>query len=161
MILRERRIVDLSGVLLQLAGEVGPATDSFRLYRETLERARMQHELKVAAEIQRALLPHTHYTCATFDLVAASVPCRAIGGDFFDYFEFSNGTFAFALGDVAGKGPPAALLSAMLQGIFAACVHLGDTPAQTVERVNNALVRRAIESRFATGIYAVLSCDGS
>ena len=160
LILREQRILDLSGVLLQLAGEVGPATDSFRLYRETLEKARMQHELKIAAEIQRALLPRTNYSCPTFDLVAASVPCRAIGGDFFDYFEFSNGTFAFALGDVAGKGPPAALLSAMLQGIFATCAYLGDSPAETMERVNKALVRRAIESRFATGMYAALSGSG-
>ena len=111
----------------------------------------MEHELKIAAEIQRALLPQTHYACSTFDLVAASVPCRAIGGDCFDHFELSNGSFAFALGDVAGKGPPAALLSAMLQGIFVVCAHLDDSPAQTMERVNNALVRRAIESRFATG----------
>ena len=160
LILHERRILDMSGVLLQLAGEVEATRNSFRLYRETLERARMEHELKTAAEIQRALLPRTRYTCATFDLVAASIPCRAIGGDFFDYFEFSNGTLAFALGDVAGKGPPAALLSAMLQGIFTACAHLGDTPAETVERVNKALVRRPIESRFATGLYAMLSCEG-
>jgi steroid delta-isomerase-like uncharacterized protein len=160
LILHERRILDLSSVLLQLAGEVGPTTDSFRLYRETVERARMEQELKIAAEIQRALLPHTRYTCASFDLAAASVPCRAIGGDFFDHFEFPNGAFAFALGDVAGKGPPAALLSAMLQGIFAACADLGASPAKTAERVNIALIRRAIEARFATGIYAVLSGDG-
>ncbi len=93
-------------------------------------------------------------------MVAASVPCRAIGGDCFDHFELSNGWVAFALGDVAGKGPPAALLSAMLQGIFVVCAHLDDSPAQTMERVNKALVRRAIESRFATGIYAVLTHDG-
>jgi serine phosphatase RsbU (regulator of sigma subunit) len=78
----------------------------------------------------------------------------------FDYSEFSNGTFAFALGDVAVKGPPAALLSAMVQGIFAACAHLGDSPAETVERVHKALGRKVIESRFATGMYAALSCDG-
>jgi phosphoserine phosphatase RsbU/P len=161
LVLHERRILDLSGVLLQLAGEVGPSTDSFRLYRETLERSRIQHELKIAAEIQRALMPHTHYTRSTLELVAASVPCRAIGGDFFDYFELSNGEFGFTLGDVAGKGPPAALLSAMLQGIFAVCAYLGDGPAHTIKRVNSALLRRAIESRFATGMYAVLSCDGT
>lgn len=161
LVSHERRILDLSGVLLQLAGEVGPSTDSFRLYRETLERARIQRELQIAAEIQRALMPHTHHTRSTFEVVAASLPCRAIGGDFFDYFELSNGQFGFTLGDVAGKGPPAALLSAMLQGIVAVCAYLGDRPAQTIELVNSALVRRAIEGRFATGIYAVLSCDGT
>jgi serine phosphatase RsbU (regulator of sigma subunit) len=155
----ERRVLDFSGVLLQLAGDVGPTTDSLRLYRETLERARTEHEIKVAAEIQRALLPHTHHAGATFDLVATSVPCRAIGGDFFDYFEVSNG-IVFALGDIAGKGPPAALLSAMLQGIFAAFVHFGEAPAATVRRMNDVLVRRGIESRFATGMYSMLSCEG-
>jgi steroid delta-isomerase-like uncharacterized protein len=159
-ILHERRILDLSGVLLQLAGEVGPSTDSLRLYRETLERARLAHELKTAAEIQRALLPRTRYTCAGFDVTAASVPCRAIGGHFFDYFESENGRFDFALGDVAGKGPPAALLTAVLQGMFAAYAHLAMTPAEILHQVNNALVRRAIESRFATVLYAALSCDG-
>jgi serine phosphatase RsbU (regulator of sigma subunit) len=159
-ILHERRILDFSGVLLQLAGEIGPDTDSLRRYRETLERARLAQELKVAAEIQRALLPRTRYRCETFEVMAASVPCRAIGGDFFDYFEFSNGGFGFALGDVAGKGPPAALLTAVLQGTFAACAQLGATPAQILKRVNDALVRRAIESRFATVVYGALSCDG-
>ena len=51
---------------------------------------------------------------------AASLPCRSIGGDFYDYVDLPNGALGFALGDVAGKGPPAALLSAMMQGIFAA-----------------------------------------
>jgi phosphoserine phosphatase RsbU/P len=124
-ILHERRILDFSGVLLQLACEIGPDTDSLRRYRETLERARLAQELKVVAEIQRALLPRTRYRCETFEVMAASIPCRAIGGDFFDYFEFSNGGFGFALGDVAGKGPPAALLTAVLQGTFAACAQSG------------------------------------
>jgi len=65
------------------------------------------------------------------------------------------------LGDVAGKGPPAALLTAVLQGIFAANADSGFTPAETMGRVNTALLRRAIESRFATLWYAMLSCDGN
>ncbi len=89
-----------------------------------------------------------------------SVPCRAIGGDFFDYFNLSSGVFAFALGDVAGKGPPAALLAAGLQGIFAGHAESGCTPAETMAHVNQALVRRTIQARFATVLYAALSCDG-
>jgi steroid delta-isomerase-like uncharacterized protein len=160
LIVEERRVLDMSGVLLQLAGEVGPVTDSLRQYRETLARVRLEQELRIAAEIQRALLPSGSYTRGHLDVAATSVPCRAIGGDFLDYFDLPDGTFSFVLGDVAGKGPPAALLSAVLQGIFAAHAGSGLTPAGTLARVNDALLRRAIDSRFATVLHAMLSCDG-
>jgi sigma-B regulation protein RsbU (phosphoserine phosphatase) len=160
LIAHERRVYDLSGILLQLAGELGAALDSARRYRETLERVRLEHDLRIAAQVQRALLPEPAYSTDRFELVATSLPCRAIGGDFFDYFELSRGAFGFALGDVAGKGPPAALLAAMLQGIFAAHAHLGGSTAETLARANESLVRREVESRFATMLYAVLSYDG-
>ncbi|MCY0672158.1 SpoIIE family protein phosphatase, partial [Klebsiella pneumoniae] len=82
-----------------------------------------------------------------FRAAAASLPCRSIGGDFYDYVEMGNGALGFALGDVAGKGPPAALLSAMMQGIFAAQAATNDEPSETITRVNLALCRRGIESR--------------
>ena len=66
----------------------------------------------------------------------------------------------FALGDVAGKGPPAALLSAMMQGIFAAQAASSDSPSQTISRVNLALYRRGIESRFVTLMYGAMKPDG-
>ena len=69
-------------------------------------------------------------------------------------------SLGFALGDVAGKGPPAALLSAMMQGIFAAQAASSDPPSQTVSRVNLALYRRGIESRFVTLMYGALYPDG-
>jgi sigma-B regulation protein RsbU (phosphoserine phosphatase) len=74
--------------------------------------------------------------------------------------ELQGGLFGFALGDVAGKGPPAALLSAMLQGVFAAQVDGTESPAETVTRVNHALYKRAIENRFVTLLYGVLFPDG-
>jgi phosphoserine phosphatase RsbU/P len=65
------------------------------------------------------------------------------------------------LGDVAGKGPPAALLAATLQSHFVANAQIGGDPAVTVDRINRALLRRAIEARFATMVYAVLDRDGT
>jgi len=93
-------------------------------------------------------------------VAASSRPCRAIGGDFFDYFTLPDGAFAFVVADVAGKGPPAALLASMLQGIFTANAHRGDTPAITIREANDALMRRAIEARFVTTVYGVLGEDG-
>ena len=103
-----------------LATEAAVAIENARLYRETMEKARMEQEMRIAAEIQQALLPKAARAGSYFRAAAASLPCRSIGGDFYDYVEMSDGSLGFALGDVAGKGPPAALLSAMMQGIFAA-----------------------------------------
>ena len=158
-IVRERRFLDRGAFLLQLVGEAR-ADEMRQLYRETLERARLEYEIRVAADIQAALLPQHRYTSPYFDVAATSVPCRAIGGDFFDYVESPDGTFGFVLADVAGKGPPAALLTAVLQGIFRAHINSGSSPAEIMARVNDSLLRRAIESRFATVLYATLSCDG-
>lgn len=148
------------GALETLATEAAVAIENARLYRETMEKARMEQEMRIAAEIQQALLPKAGRVGAFFRAAAASLPCRSIGGDFFDYVDLPGGSFGFALGDVAGKGPPAALLSAMMQGIFAAQAASTDGPSQTIGRVNLALYRRGIESRFVTLMYGALQPDG-
>jgi serine phosphatase RsbU (regulator of sigma subunit) len=157
-IVRELRVHDFGRLLLQLAG--ASVADGPRLYREVLKRAQEEHELKTAAEIQRALLPQSDYRGAGFDVSATSIPCRAIGGDFFDYFNVLDGSFAFVIGDVAGKGPPAALLAAALQGIFTANAHRAGAPADALKHANDALLRRAVQARFATVVYAVVWLDG-
>jgi predicted ester cyclase len=159
-IVHEQRVYDFSRLLLYLAGEAEPATEGPRLYRQMLERAQNEHELKIAAGIQQALLPSSRYTGAGFEVAATSVPCRAIGGDFFDYYHLPRNGFAFVLGDVAGKGPAAALLASLLQGIFTANAFRDGTPAGFVTLANDALVRRAVEARFATAIYAMLDRRG-
>ena len=148
------------GALETLATEAAVAIENARLYRETMEKAKMEQEMRIAADIQQALLPKGGRIGQFFRLAAASLPCRSIGGDFYDYVDLPGGGFGFALGDVAGKGPPAALLSAMMQGIFAAQAAASDTPRQTIARVNLALYRRGIESRFVTLMYGTLEPDG-
>ena len=120
----------------------------------------MEQEMRIAAEIQQALLPKMARAGAFFARPPRRLPCRSIGGDFYDYVDLPGGALGFALGDVAGKGPPAALLSAMMQGIFAAQAATSDSPSQTISRVNLALYRRGIESRFVTLMYGVLDPDG-
>jgi sigma-B regulation protein RsbU (phosphoserine phosphatase) len=148
------------GALETLATEAAVAIENARLYRETMEKAKMEQEMRIAAEIQQALLPKAGHSGTFFRTSASSIPCRSIGGDFYDYVDLPTGAFGFALGDVAGKGPPAALLSAMMQGIFAAQAAASDTPCQTIARVNLALYKRGIESRFVTLMYGSLEPDG-
>ncbi len=143
-----------------LATEAAVAIENARLYRETVEKAKLEQEMRIAAEIQRALLPKSIHLGARFGAAAMTIPCRSIGGDFYDYVELPGGQYGFALGDVAGKGPPAALLSALVQGIFVAQATSPDGPSATVSRVNDALIRRAIDNRFVTVLYGQVNEAG-
>jgi steroid delta-isomerase-like uncharacterized protein len=97
-IVRDERLYDLTAVL------------------ERLEKARMDQELRTAAELQSALLSRAFAAGRFYDAAGKSIPCRTIGGDFFEFVELPSGDLGVALGDVAGKGLAAALLAAMLQG---------------------------------------------
>lgn len=143
-----------------LANEAGVAIENARLYRETLEKARIEHELKIAAEIQRSLLPQGRREGPHFQAMGASLPSRSIGGDFFDYSDSDDGAVGIVLGDVAGKGPAAALLTAKIQGLFSAQAS-GQSPAAAMRLVNQGLLKRQIDARYATVFYAVLAADGT
>jgi sigma-B regulation protein RsbU (phosphoserine phosphatase) len=142
VIVRDERIYDSAGVV------------------ERLEKARLDKELRTAAEVQRGLLPRTSHRGRISESVGDSVPCRAIGGDFFEFLELPSGDVGIVMGDVSGKGPAAALLAAMLQGMFAVEAPGGDGPALTLSRINRRLVARHLQWRFATLVYGILSPDG-
>ena len=143
-----------------LAGEAALVIENARLYREAIENARLEQQMKIAADIQRALLPNPHYSGNGFELACASVPCLAIGGDFFDYVDLPDGGFGFVLGDVSGKGLPAALLTAVVQGVFAIEASLGHSPSAALAALNETMIRKAVEGRFATIFYGALSQRG-
>jgi ketosteroid isomerase-like protein len=141
-IVREERMYDISAVL------------------GTLEKLRLEHELKTAAAVQAALLSRTLRTVSFCEAVGDSIPCRTIGGDFFELLELPSGDLAIALGDVSGKGPPAALLAAMLQGMLAVEAQAETSPSALMSRLNRALLGRRLAPQFATLVYGVLSPDG-
>ena len=141
-IVHEERVYDSAGVVARL------------------EKALLDKELTTAAEVQQALLPRTAYDGGYCEAIGGSVPCKAIGGDFFEFAELPSGNLGVALGDVAGKGLPAALLAAMLQGMVAAEAAVGDGPAETLSRMNRRMAGRHLDARFATLVYGVLAPDG-
>ena len=152
--------VNSRSALETVASEAASAIESARLYREAAEKGRLDRELQLAAAIQRSLLPEGDHSGPHFEVAASSIPCRSIGGDFFDYFSLPDECFGFALGDVAGKGPPAALLTAMIQGVLSAQVAGASSPAHLMSSVNLSLLRRTIQNRFATAVYGALAPDG-
>jgi len=141
-IVRDERLYDSAGVL------------------ERLEKARLDKELSTAADVQRTLLSKTAHVTGFCEAIGDSVPCRAIGGDFFEFAALPSGDVGLAMGDVSGKGPAAALLAAMLQGMLAVEAPMADSPAATMSRLNRRLADRRLDARFATLLYGVLSPDG-
>jgi phosphoserine phosphatase RsbU/P len=151
----------LTGPALEtLAAEAAIALENTRLYRQALDNARLEQELSIAAEMQQALMPPRQRRGVGFEAAGAMIPCRAIGGDFFDYLDLPDGRMGFVLCDVSGKGPSAALMTATIQGIFRGQAEDAYDPAVTMTRVNRVLSRRAIRTRYATGFYGVLAPDG-
>ena len=144
-----------------LATEAALAIESARLYDESAEKARIDRDLRLAADIQRALLPVPICRRAFYEIAAAAAPSRTVGGDFFDYLDLDDGCVGFTLGDVAGKGPSAALLAVAALNNFAALAPVCGNPADLMSRVNGALLRRAVEARFATMFYAVATPEGA
>ncbi|MEO7189599.1 MAG: SpoIIE family protein phosphatase [Vicinamibacterales bacterium] len=142
LIVYEQRVYDFGGVL------------------ERLEKARMEREMALAAIVQHTLLCRTEHAGPFFEVVGSSLPCRAIGGDFLEYLDLPTGELGIAVGDVSGKGPAAALVAAMLQGMFSIVANEGGGPSAVLTRVNLALCGRGIEPRFATLAYGVLAPGG-
>ena len=161
---RERgalRSAHAQSALETLSAEAALAIENARLYRETLDKAKYEQELRVAAAIQQSLLPVANREGAFFSTAAASIACRAVGGDFYDYVDLPTSQFGFIVGDVAGKGSPAALLAAAVLGMFSAEATYQASAAPLMTRLNHGLFRRAIEARFLTSFYGMLSPDGS
>ena len=160
---RERgRLLSASArtALEAMATQAALAIENARLYQQGLEKARLDEELRMASHIQQTLLPPGRRVGPFFEAVGASVPSRVIGGDFFDYQDFPGGRFGIGLGDVTGKGPAAALLTALAQGVLAARAMSGPHPAEAIALVNKVLLSRRLESRFLTLFLGVLSPDG-
>src|SRR5262245_13439234 len=100
-------------------------------------------ELSQAAEIQRGLLPRTAPEVAGLDLAGYNLPCRTVGGDYFDYLPYGDGKLALLVGDVAGKGMPAALLMASLQAHAQALTENGGDVRNVVAKLNKAVTSRS------------------
>ena len=117
-------------------------------------------DLEKAAEIQMGLLPSGPPVMEGFELAGHNVACKTVGGDYYDYFPMPEGALGVALGDVAGKGMPAALLMTSLQArvqlLCEDASHLG----RMMERLNRSVATHCPVNRFITFFFAVVEPDG-
>lgn len=150
---------DLS-VLESFAGHAAIAIDNARLYEEALEKRRMEEDLRVARRIQRSLLLSEFPERPFADVHAFNLPFRGVGGDYYEFVVTDDGSLCFAVGDVSGKGFPAAMLMATLQAAFLAAIQGSSDLAAICAHINQFLVERTSPERYATFFVGLLAPDG-
>jgi serine phosphatase RsbU (regulator of sigma subunit) len=122
---------------------------------EVADRLSLKNDLEIARDIQQAMLPSGRYSGVGFETVGFSRPANTVGGDFYDILPLDDGRIVVTVGDVAGKGSPAALLMALLLAMLRTLVDEKLEPAELVTRLNVQVSRHAPGSRFITLFYAV------
>src|SRR5438105_5332658 len=139
-----------------LAAQVAIAIENARLY-EQIERQekRLERDLALARELQFRLLPRSRPQLANLEVAAKFSPARAIGGDLYDFVNYSLSRFAIVIGDVSGKGAPAAIYAALVSGILRSHAPIEPGPAEMLSAVNFSLGERRIDGQFVSIIYAI------
>ncbi len=137
------------------SSQAAVALESASLHRERLEQERLERELELAATIQRQLLPGQVPAPPGFDIAAKCEPSRRVGGDVYDLIPTPDGLF-FMLGDVAGKGIPAALMAASLQSAVRLLVQRRPPLEDLTRQLHQHFLGSTPESKFATVFLAYL-----
>jgi phosphoserine phosphatase RsbU/P len=117
---------------------------------EVADRLSLKNDLEIARQIQQAMLPAPSYSAPGVETFGSSRPANTVGGDFYDILPLDDGRLIIALGDVAGKGSPAALLMALLLAMLRTLVDEQLPPADLVARLNVQVCRQAPGTRFIT-----------
>lgn len=145
-------------LLETLAVHIAIAIDNARLLEhERTEKQRVLDELEEAQAIQRALFPEKTYLLPAFRLSGMCLPCRAVGGDWFDYIPLPDGRIAVVVADVSGKGMAAALLMSSTRSIVRLLAEQEVAPSAVLTKLNQILLRDFPSSKFVTMIYALLN----
>jgi len=147
-------------LLTTLAAQAAPAIRVAQLVREqaaeAAERERLANELRVATLIQQQFLPRELPHLPEWQIAAFYGPARAVGGDFYDFVELSDGRIGIAVGDVTDKGVPAALVMARTHSILRAEASRLTSPGEILARANDLLVPEMPARMFVTCLFAVL-----
>jgi phosphoserine phosphatase RsbU/P len=148
-------------VVRTLAHEAATLIENARLFAAGRVKARLDHDIEIASKIQLGLLPKELPNLPHVAMAGSTLACYSVGGDCFDVIELDGGRHGFFLGDISGKGIPAALLATLLQGIFYTTASMDIALTGVFSRVNRYLCERAGGDRYATVFYGVLDKSGA
>jgi sigma-B regulation protein RsbU (phosphoserine phosphatase) len=143
-------------VLSTLAPQIAIAIENARLYERVVRsEARLERDLERAREIQMHLMPPLRPTVAGLEVGVRFLPARELGGDLYDFLKYGKDRHALAIGDVSGKGAPAALYGAMVSGTLRSLAPLRLESPEMLRRLNVMLLERKIEGHFITLTFAI------
>lgn len=114
------------------------------------ERSKIENDLELSVKVQQALLPQTLPRIRNIDIAAYSQPARIVGGDYFDFLKFKDGSHAIIIADVMGKGMPASMLMASLQASLRIIVPESNEPSEVVTRLNSLFCHNIRLTNFVT-----------
>ncbi len=132
-----------------------------RLFSEALEKQKMEEELEIAKDIQRNLLPHTIPLLGNFEAFATSISSKQIGGDYYDLIRLDETRYAVAIGDVSGKGVPAALLMANVQAFLKSICKRNLPISEATGLLNDLVTENTSDGRFITFFWCYLDIDNN
>ena len=143
--------------IVTLAAQVAIAIENARLYQRVAnQERRLEQDLSLAQELQYRLLPQGCPTLSKAQLAARFTPARQIGGDLYEFIPYANSNMtAVVIGDVSGKGAPAAIYAALVSGILRSHAPRRPGAAEMMQLINRSLAERPIEAQFISMIYAL------
>ena len=151
-----RQPVDLQSVSITIEKALNQVLTGM-IARQTKQELHLIHkELEIAARIQRSILPSDTRQINTCEVFAEMIPAKEIGGDFYDYFVIDETHTGFVIGDVSGKGIPAAIFMAVCRSLLKATALQGWVPAQCISHVNRVLSEDNPDVMFVTLFYGIL-----
>ncbi|HVP53362.1 MAG TPA: GAF domain-containing protein [Candidatus Eisenbacteria bacterium] len=144
-------------IMTTLAAQVAIAIENATLYeRIARQEKRLEQDLALARELQFRLLPQKRPTLKHAEVAARFSPAHQIGGDLYDFLKYSGrGVIGIAVGDVSGKGAPAAIYAGLVSGITRSHAIEEPPAAQMLEAINLSLAERPIEAQYVSMIYAI------
>jgi phosphoserine phosphatase RsbU/P len=131
-----------------------------QIYSQLTEKKKLDHEIEVAREIQRILLPSKAPEVPGFNCAALNIPAQQVSGDYFDFIQVDNERWGVAVADVSGKGIPASLIMTMCRSVLRSKAPGNLSPAEVLRQVNRQLYPDIREDMFITMIYMVLDASG-
>jgi phosphoserine phosphatase RsbU/P len=146
-------------LLAIIATQSAQVIENARLYEEEKSLIFLQSEMRFASDIQRDLLPKEPLMFGGYHATGRSLPARMVGGDYFDYFPIDSEHIGLMIGDVSGKGIPAALYMAVCRTLLRAIAARTVSPADCLTFLNEALIPQSEASMFTTIFYGILSVN--
>ena len=147
--------------LLTITTLVATSIHNSILYKEKLEKEKIDQELKVASEIHNNLLPTNLPVNPKLIFGTLNIPAQKIGGDFYDFMELDKHKIGIIIADIVGKGIPAGLYMAVLKSIINRNIKEGESPKQTINQLNKIIFNDPVINKFVPLFYGIIDTQNN